>query len=325
MASPHPSSVDQQRRAEVEALGRPDLIAGRVARTDRGVVTVWPDRERLDIAKLRATCATDGKDVVAGDWVALDPANHRVEQRLERHTEFVRRSAKGALTAQTLAANMDVVFCIQAMVPGINPRRLEREMVLAHQSGAKVAVVLTKADLVDDADAQRTIAERSAPGVPVHLVSSTEGTGLDALRASLPVGCTVSMFGASGVGKSTLVNAWAGGPVQLIGEVRAGDSKGRHTTSAARLIRLADDLVLLDTPGTRALALWEADDGLTATFPEILEASENCRFDDCRHTDEPGCGVIGVVDRDRLESFRRLRDELDELDEKLDDKFRRPH
>lgn len=325
MTPPPAPLIDDERRAEVAALGRPELIAGRVARTDRGVVTVWPDRERLDVAKLRATCATDGKDVVAGDWVALDPTNHRVEQRLERHTEFVRRSAKGALSAQTLAANMDVVFCIQAMVPGINPRRLERELVLAHQSGADVAVVLTKADLVDDALAQQAIAERSAPGVTVHLVSSTEGTGLDALRASLPPGCTVSMFGASGVGKSTLVNAWAGGPVQLIGEVRAGDSKGRHTTSAARLIRLADDLILLDTPGTRALALWEADDGLTATFPEILAASEHCRFDDCRHTDEPGCGVIGVVDQDRLESFRRLRDELDELDDQLDDKFRRPH
>lgn len=315
---------DDERRAEVASLGRPELVPGRIAQTDRRWVTVWTAD-----AELRASCTSVAKDAVAGDWVAIDPAESRVERILQRRTAFVRRAARGALAPQTLAANIDLVLCVHGLLPGLSERRLERELVLGHQSGAEVAVVLTKLDLVDGdaAVAAAATARRCAPGSPVHVLSSQTGEGVAELRASFPPECTVSLFGSSGVGKSHLVNALAGAEVQLIGEIRSGDGKGRHTTTAARLIRLDDHLMLLDTPGTRALGLWRSDDGLTATFPEILELSGACRFDDCRHTDEPGCAVIaGVperIDPERLESFRRLRDELDDLDRDLDEQDRR--
>jgi ribosome biogenesis GTPase len=299
-----------------EAADTGDLEPARVVRTDRGVVTVW----RTVGIDERATTTTAARDTVAGDWVGLAVDAARVEVVLPRHSAFVRRAARGARRPQTLAANMDVVVVVQALDPGINERRLERELVLAHQSKARPFVVVTKSDLADDPTAAMDVATTAAADVEVALVSNRTGDGIDALRALLPSGTTVAFLGASGVGKSSLVNSIAGERVQLEGEVRPGDAKGRHTTTAAQLLAVGE-LLIIDTPGVRALAVWDIEEGLDLAFPEIAAAAEHCRFDDCTHRDEPGCAVraaaeAGEIDPDRLAHWHQLIDEaIDVIDE----------
>ena len=307
---------DDAREAELARLGRPELVAARVTRTDRGVITVWL-RQGTD---LRVTTATAAKSAVAGDWVAVDPTTARAEAILERRTAFVRRAARGAHRGQVLAANIDVAVIVSGLDPGVQPRRLERELVLAHQSGARPEVVLTKSDLVDDADAQAALARSVAAGVEVTVCSTLTGQGIEDVRARLGHHSTVAFLGASGVGKSSLVNALAGNELLKVGEVRGGDHKGRHTTTAAQLTVLDGDRFIIDTPGVRALALWEAEHGLELAFPEIAEAGQRCRFDDCRHDREPGCEVReladrGVIDPARLEHWELLRAEVEALDQ----------
>ncbi len=283
----------------------------RLVRTDRRVVTVW---RRVAEAE-RATTTTAAKDTVAGDWVALDAADERIASILPRRTRFERRAARGARRGQVLAANMDVVWVVQAAEPGVAPRRLERELVLAHQGGATPLVVVTKTDLVDDPEEHLAAARRVACGVDVVAVSAPEGVGLDRLAHSVDGNRTAALIGASGVGKSTIVNALLGHERQATAEVRHGDRKGRHTTTAAELIALPEGGFLIDTPGVRALALWDAGGGLAATFPEIAEVGAGCRFDDCTHRSEPGCEVLEAVEAGRIDAERHrhwveLGDEL---------------
>lgn len=305
------------------------LTPGRIVRVDRGEVDVALGAGH-DRDVLRCTSTTAAKDCVAGDWAAVDVDAARAEGVMPRVSAFVRRAARGALAAQTLAANMDVVFVVQGLEPGVNVRRLERELVLAHQSGATPIVLLTKADLVDRAVVETSLAavRAVAPNVAVFAVSNRTGEGLDEVAAQLEPGRTFALLGSSGVGKSTFVNAFAGEQVQLEGEIRDGDGKGRHTTTAARLIELADGRLLLDTPGVRALALWESWEGLADTFPEIESTAERCGFADCFHDDEPRCAVVAAVEAgeipaERLESWRALRDEMAALDAELVDQQRR--
>ncbi len=291
-------------------------VPARVAQTDRGEATVWtaPDQE------LRVRMTKAARAVVAGDWVAVCPASARVEAVLPRRSAFVRRAARGARAGQVLAANMDVVAVLQSAADGgVNPRRLERELVLAHQSGARPLVVITKLDLCDSSDRQQALAcaESVSPGVRVIGWSAVTGEGSVDLEEEMQSGTTLALLGASGVGKSTLVNRVAGDDLQLTAATRKGDGKGRHTTTAARVLSLGRGRLLIDTPGVRALGLWEGEEGLDLAFPEVVEAATRCRFDDCAHRGEPGCAVQGAaddgaLDLERLESWRRLRAELDD-------------
>lgn len=290
------------------------LVPARLARCDRGVVTVW----RSSGTPERASNTTAAKDTVAGDWVGFDPDQGRVGLVLPRRSRFERRAARGARRAQVMAANMDVVWVAQGLVPGVSARRLERELALAHQSGAEPLVVLTKADLVPEHDDQVAVAAHSAPGVPILVVSAVAGHGMEALRATLHGNGTAAIIGASGVGKSTLVNHLLGAERQVTAEVRDGDLKGRHTTTAAELIPLPDTGYLLDTPGVRALALWRAAEGVDLAFPEITDAPEACRFDDCSHRNEPGCAVLALIEAGEIDPARHrhwmeLVDEVEAL------------
>lgn len=299
--------------------GRDDLVAARISQTDRGEATVWLGAG----AEARVRMASSARRVVAGDWVAVDPRSERIEIVLPRRAALVRRSARGARTPQTLAANPDVVAVVQAVDHGLSARRLERELVLAHQSGATPLVVLTKADLIPDAGLEAAAEARTlCPGVDVIVASPATGVGMDALAERLEPGKTFALLGASGVGKSSIVNRLSGAEVQLTAGTRLRDGKGRHTTTAARLVLLGGGQILLDTPGVRALALWNGVEGLSAAFPEIARATQQCRFDDCHHDGEPGCAVGELVTSrllspERLSNWRRMTDELAELDDDL--------
>ncbi len=295
---------DEQRRAQAV-----DGMVGRVARLDRGWATVWT-------ASGEDRIRTVGTDVVVGDWVVVSPDGERTAEVLARRSAFVRRAARGARSGQVMAANVDVAALLHALTGRLSDRRLERELVLAFESGAEPVVVLTKADLGKDVEGSVGAAHRIAPGVPVLTVSAATGQGVDDVAALAPAGRTVAFLGASGVGKSTLVNALVGADVQRVGHVRT-DQKGRHTTTAADLVRLPGGGLLLDTPGLRSLGLWTDGEGLDRAFADIATLALSCRFPNCRHETEPGCAVRGRVDPVRIDAYRRLRAELDALDEEL--------
>src|SRR5690606_27215282 len=175
-------------------------------------------------------------------------------------------------------------------------------------------LVLTKADLVVDPSGPLRVAEEAVPGVPVHLVDSLGGDGVEAVRAYLAGGKTAVFLGASGVGKSTLTNALVGHEVLETGEVREADGRGRHTTTARHLVPLPGGGALIDTPGIRAIATWGAGEGIERVFAEIEAAAAECRFRDCSHRTEPGCAVqagieAGDIDAKRLERYRRVERE----------------
>jgi ribosome biogenesis GTPase len=282
-------------------LGAPGA-PGRVARIDRGWSTVIggaPGERR--VRNLRA-------DVAVGDWVVPSDDGERVDHVLERRSAFVRRASfEGARAeADTLAANIDVAFITHSAGSLPNQRRLERELVLAYDSGADPVVVLTKSDLVadDDADAARRQVGEVAGGLPLVLTSGRRGVGIEELRAFAAGNRTLAFLGSSGTGKSTLVNALLGVDVQATTEVREGDQRGRHTTVAAQLLPLPGEGWLIDTPGVRALSLWLSGQGIERAFADVFDLMDQCRFRDCKHDQEPGCAVRAAIDDGRLDPAR---------------------
>jgi ribosome biogenesis GTPase len=289
---------DEGWEAEWRDLGAPGL-PGRVTRLDRGWSTLLPGTVLEGPRRVRNL----GADVAVGDWVI--PSTERVDHVLPRRSAFVRRASFEGARAEsdTLAANIDVVFITHALGTQPNRRRLERELVLAFDSGAEPAIVLTKADLVADPEPARHEVLGVAPGVPVLVASGRSGLGIDALRAMAMGRRTLAFLGASGVGKSTLINAMVGDEVQETRAVRS-DRRGRHTTVAAELLALPGGGWLIDTPGMRAVSLWLSGDGLERAFADVFELMEHCRFRDCKHDQEPGCAVRAAIEDGTLEPER---------------------
>jgi ribosome biogenesis GTPase len=304
-----------------ERLGSPGQ-PGRISRLDRGWSTIV-----RSMAEARGTAEplrvrNIGADVAVGDWVVPDDDHERVEHVLDRRSAFTRRASFDGMRAvsHTLAANIDVVFLVHALGSPPSPRRLERELVLTFDSGAEPVVVLTKTDLVADPEPLRLALADVALGVPVLLASGVTGDGIEAVRSYADGNRTLTFLGASGVGKSTLVNALLGSTRQATSEVRDGDQRGRHTTVAAELVPLAGDGWLIDTPGVRAVSLWLSGDGIERAFRDVFDLMDGCRFRDCKHDQEPGCAVraaiaSGSLDPIRLEALEKLVREEAALEE----------
>jgi ribosome biogenesis GTPase len=313
-------------------LAEAGLFPGRVSRVDRSLPLIMTESgaRRAEPATHLLKSGRSGSRAVVGDWVALAlPEGHDqaiIEAILPRTSAFARKDPGEQTDEQVLIANANIVFVVQSLSGnGINVRRLERELVLAWESGATPVVVLSKADIAADIDYQRNLAEEVAQGVDVIVESAITGLGLDEVAARIGPGVTAALLGGSGVGKSTLVNRLVGGEVQATAEVRKSDNKGRHTTVAREIVVVPGGGVIIDTPGMRALALWDAGDGIASAFPDIDALAENCKFADCAHETEPGCAVIAAVEagelpQRRLDSYRALRAELTELSRRQNQK-----
>jgi ribosome biogenesis GTPase len=294
-----------------------------VVRVDRGLVTVVTAD-----GTVRAT--PPGESIATGDWVLVadTETGPAVVEVLPRRSVFVRGDPMegSARDEQVIAANIDTVFVVHSLTNGPNLRRLERELVLVFDSGATPVIVLNKADLVPDtAGAERAVAE-IAPATDVVVTSAETGAGIERLRDYTGASSTVALIGASGVGKSSLVNRLVGADVQETGAVRARDERGRHTTTARELVVLPGGGVLVDSPGLRAVLLWDADEGFAVAFADIEALAEHCRFSDCAHQHEPGCAVKDAVERGeldaaRVESYQRLDRELDATARRRDERI----
>lgn len=267
-----------------------------------------------------------------GDFVLIRlPAASQdalVVRVLRRRTRLARKAAGRGSAEQLLAANVDRVLIVQALDGDFNPRRLERYLVAVREGGACPVVVLNKVDLHPDPAPCVLLARSVAAGAPVHAIGALLGQGLDSLAAYFTDGATLALAGSSGVGKSTLLNRLAGRELQRVAAVREADARGRHTTSARRLVLLDGGGMLLDMPGMRELALLDAGEGLDATFADLAEISGHCRFRDCAHGTEPGCAVRaaiedGSLDPERLESSRKLEREARHAALKHDTRLKR--
>ena len=306
---------------------------GRVSRIDRGWSTILTSgvHEAVDgVERVRNI----GAEVAVGDWVIISDDLEKIDHVLSRSSALTRRASSDTVRAEshTVAANIDTVLVVQAATPDPNLRRIERELVLAFDSGAQPVLVFNKIDEMD-AEGLSLMVRRVEPvlaGVPLHFASAKTGAGLDGLRAytyiydseknvaSSPQ--TIALLGASGVGKSTLINTLSGHDGQATGAVREGDQRGRHTTTAAELVRLVNGGWLIDTPGLRAVSLWMSNHGIERAFSDIFALAESCKFRDCKHEDEPSCSVQAAVERgdvspERLANMKMLVAEELELEE----------
>lgn len=301
-------------------------IPGRVIsehRNEIGVHTDTGDISARTAGKLfhKSTRRTDRPAV--GDWVIVDDVdtggNTIIHHVLPRNSTFSRRASGKSEKEQIIAANLDTVWIVTTFDADLSPARLERYVTLVLENQAQPVIVIAKSDLIDDMEPIIETLRIRLPDVSIHGVSVVNASGLQELRPYLTHGQTIALLGSSGVGKSTLINHFAGREVLHTASVREKDGKGRHTTTHRELILLPDGGVLLDTPGMRELQLWGTDDTLDKSFADIEVFAAQCRFSDCSHESEPGCAVReaainGELDENRLENFKKLRGELKYLE-----------
>ena len=287
---------------------------GEVVKLDRGYPLVrLEDGELLRCEHATALVKGERRRAVIGDVVevAVPPAHDKgvIEAIAPRTREFVRKDPTERAVPQVLAANFERVIVAQP-VGEVNLRRLER--------GAEVTVVLTKADLADDAATRATVEAvqaLAAPAADVLVVSEDAPASVEAVRALLAPGTTTVLIGRSGVGKSSLVNMLVGAEVLSVGAVREGDGKGRHTTVSREIVEVPGAGRIVDMPGVRGLGLWDAEEGIGAAFPDVEALAAQCRFRDCTHHEEPGCAVRAAVESseltpERYASYQALQQEM---------------
>lgn len=322
-------------RAELaasDASGAELLQLGCVVRLDRGFPLVATETETLRAEHSVAFAKPRGDEErmlpAVGDWVAVrvDPGHDMgvIECVLPRRTVFERWRGKNRGEHQVLAANVDTVFIVQPLGAARDTIELMRDriarcLVLVNDCGAQPVVVFTKADRCSEDELAAAVAQaRVLAGAPARVVvtSSKEQRGLDEVRACVPAGSCAMILGESGAGKSTLLNTLLGHEALATNDVRERDDAGRHTTVARVMVTLPDPCgVIVDAPGLRSLPLVGHERGLARTFPDVVEASRGCRFNDCTHTHEPGCSVLeavetGEIKRVRLDAFLSLSREM---------------
>jgi len=298
----------------------PGAEPGRVLRHDGVAVQVrTPSGDRT--MKLRRGLPA----LTVGDWLALD--GEQVLGLLDR-ASLLRRRAAGGEDHQLLAANLDLVLLVCGVDRPVTAGRIRRGEALSWDAGAHPVLVLTKIDLAEEPlDELLARLDEDHPGLERFVTSSRSGAGIAALRTRMADATSV-LLGESGAGKSRLVNALLDAEAAVVGRVREGDAKGRHTTTNRQLHLLAGGGVVIDSPGIREVGLAGDEESVDATFADIDELGEECHFADCQHAGEPGCAVAlaieaGDLSAERLEAYRELRAEVVAAARRADEHERR--
>ncbi len=276
-----------------------------------------------------AAMGHDGSETGEGDTAAPAPAPDKkpstalpklrkggfaiIEAILPRRSLLVRRAAGNVSTPQPLSANVDLAMIVTSANSDLSAQRIDRYLELVHESGIAPLLVVSKLDLAEDPAALLAEVEKMAPGVQVLGTSVPERIGFDRVESAVGPGKTGILIGSSGVGKSSILKALAEDDALVIGEIRARDERGQHTTTMRQLFAMPNGSLWIDTPGMRELAAFAEGDPAIA-FPDITALGTGCKFADCHHRREPGCVVRAAVEKNelsaaRLASFQKLRGE----------------
>jgi ribosome biogenesis GTPase len=311
---------------EFESVLEPGLTVGRIAIENKQQYLIYTQQGELRgevSGKLLYEAMSSADLPKVGDWVVISAMEAEgkaiIHSILPRKSKFSRKVVGKKTDEQITAANIDIVFIVQGLDSNFNLRRLERYLVMAYESGARLVIILNKTDLCGDYETKIAKVEQIAFDVPILGMSAKTGYGIEKMREFIKEGLTFAFIGSSGVGKSTIINKLLGQEILKIREVRQKDSKGRHTTAKREMIVLPQGGVLIDTPGMREMQLWSASEGLRGTFADIEELAEKCRFSDCSHTQEKGCAVLaavgaGEISEERYNSYMKLQRELKRLE-----------
>jgi ribosome biogenesis GTPase / thiamine phosphate phosphatase len=299
-----------QRRAEFAVHAANGLIPGRVVSEHRSHFRIATDSTEMSATmtgRLRNAAAQRSDLAGVGDFVALRPAPGdgaaTIEEVLHRTSALVRK-ASGEQRPQLLVANVDVVLIVTAPDGDFNLPRIGRLLSLVRDSGAVPVIVLNKTDLADDLPGVINQLTAFALGVPVHGINARSGGGILDIGRYFDGNRTVALIGSSGVGKSTLTNRLTEYAEQATQEVRAHDSRGRHTTTHRQLFVRPQGGAIVDMPGMRGLEIWKSEDKAEEDFDDIKALASGCRFRNCRHDREPGCAVRAALERGDIESAR---------------------
>ncbi|MDZ8054454.1 MAG: ribosome small subunit-dependent GTPase A [Aulosira sp. ZfuVER01] len=296
---------------------------GRVAIEYKNIYTLYSEHGEISAklaGKLRHQAAQPQDFPSVGDWVVIRVRDSEqqatIHEILPRKSKFSRKTVGKKTAEQIVATNVDTVFLVSGLDNDYNPRRIERYLILAWESGANPVIVLNKSDLCNSLEKFLAEVEAIATGVPIVVLSATNNQGFETLASYLQPGQTVALLGSSGVGKSTITNQLNRETVQAVQSVRQGDDRGRHTTTHRQLILLPTGGLIIDTPGMREIQIWAGDAGLQETFADIETLAQQCRFRDCQHHKEPGCAVQQalaeeLLDYSRFLSYQKLQKELD--------------
>lgn len=260
-----------------------------------------------------------------GDWVVTIVLSKEkkatIHGILPRKSVFSRKVAGEITEEQPVAVNVDFVFIVTGLDENFNLRRIERYLSLAWESGAVPVILLNKADLCEISEQRKFEVESISFGVDVHVLSAHHLESLNVLMKYIKPGRTVAFLGSSGVGKSTIINSLLGEDRLQTQKVSQSESRGRHTTTYRELHILPQGGMVIDTPGMREIQVWGNEEGLEQSFADIEELSHRCRFKDCSHENEPGCGVRqaidnGELDIDRYNSYLKLKKEYSYLSDR---------
>lgn len=298
------------------------VLRGTVLAGTGGVWRVLDATGAIRECTLRGRVKQGGVKLTVGDEVELERAEradtYAISAILPRRSKLARRAPGGGHGERVMVANVDQVVVVFALAkPTPHTRMLDRFLVIAEANRLAARIVVNKIDLGSEAEANALFADYPRAGYPLHLTSTKDGRGLDALHEALR-GRTSVLTGPSGVGKSSLMNALYPGLDLRVGAISESVNKGRHTTVGALLHPLPDGGFVADSPGLREIGMWGLDPSeLDECFPEFRPLIPLCRFGDCTHTVEPGCAVRDALARGELstarhESYVRLREELED-------------
>ncbi len=303
-------------------------IPGRVASANHGRFLVWTETGEFEAGVTGSLRRTSSLWPAVGDWVVLRDHAQVIVKVLDRKTKLSRKQPEREVREQVLAANIDVLFIVSGLDRDYNERRIERFLVMAQESGARPVILLNKSDLAGELglDLGRIVSrtQQLSPGAQVLTLSAKSDHGLDALPELLAPGETAALIGSSGVGKSTILNRLLGDERQRTCAVRAGDSRGRHTTTAREMFVMPGGWLLMDLPGLREVQLWASPEDLADSFDDIQALAPGCRFRDCAHAGGPGCAVEDAgLEPARLANYLKMQRELAHLERMADPRLAR--
>lgn len=300
--------------SQLSADDEDSLLPFRVMAVHRGKIAVSGAMSDRLIPPYIDQAANEEAHATVGDWLLIDGETSQISRILHRANVFIRRTPGNIRKLQLIAANVDTLFIVASCNQDFNLARLERYLVMSRDVGVTPVIVLTKADLTDDAVTFADAARSLQADIRVETVNAKDARSVARLGEWCGPGQTVALMGSSGVGKSTLINTLTQSTGIATQAVREGDGKGRHTTTVREMHRLDQGGWLMDTPGMRELHLSDANEGVADVFDDIVLLADGCRFSNCAHEKEPHCAVQaaltqGMLDPVRFARWRKLTSE----------------